>query len=102
MRMIRAGIDFQFFEDLPAQWSFWQHTLDSESERAGGMFVHQLAQGEGFQAAGITRMPIVGLVIHAFAGDMDLIGIYDNHVIASIQVWGEVGLVRAAQNRRYF
>src|SRR5262245_29476910 len=48
-------------------------------------------------AAGKAGMPIVSLCLALITGQNYLFGIYDNDIIATIEVWSECGLMLATQ-----
>ncbi len=88
MRMVRTGVDTQVGHLLATKRATWKHALDSLHHDALRMVTIQNFVSCAFlDAAGMTGMPLVGLVVTLVAGQEDLLGIDNNDMVATINVW---------------
>ena len=101
MRMLSTGIDLEFAILLAAHLGLRQHALDRlADDHIGLLAVEILVCRAGLDAAGIARVPVVGLVITLVAGEADLVSIDHDNMVATIDVRGVHRLVLAAQTVR--
>src|SRR6056297_3776268 len=100
MRMLCAGIDAQIGHLLARQTvarTHPLHCLHDDALRIGAF--QDLPGGARLDAARIARVPIIRLVA-LVAGQLDLVGIDDDHVVAHIHMRRKRCLVLAAQAHR--
>src|SRR5690606_25009127 len=98
MGMFGAGIDLQIAHLLAAQGTARDHALHGLLDDAlGEAAFEKLAGGALLDAARIARMPVIDLVAELLAGQLDLLGIDDDHVVAAIAMRRVDRLVLAAQ-----
>src|SRR6056297_204776 len=97
MGVLSAGIDAQIGHLLARQAVARQHPLDGLHDDPLGVIAFQdLPGGARLDAARIAGMPVIGLVALG-AGQLDLVGIDDDHVVAHVHVGRERCLVLATQ-----
>ena len=59
MRMLIAGIHFQFPEHGAAQWVARQHALDRTLDDTLGGFIDQFLERNRLQATGVTGVTVI-------------------------------------------
>ena len=98
MRMLRPRIDFDILQQLSAQRAFGKHTLDRLLQRKRGMAGKRLLKGSGLQAADITGMAIVQLLLGLSPGQRHFVRVDHHHKIPYCLMRGINGLFLAAYN----
>src|SRR5262249_8648707 len=73
VRVLRALVDLQLGHLLPAQAIARHHAADRLDEDAVGVGLHPVARPRLLQAAGVARVPVVGLGLELLAGEADLL-----------------------------
>ena len=102
MLVLRAGIYIQIANDLGTQAILGEHTLYHLAEEVFGAFVHQVTRCELTLSARIARVAEINTTVPLITGENDLVCVDNDHVIATINMRGEVGLVFAAQELCHF
>jgi hypothetical protein len=102
VRVVRAGIDLELAGHLPAQGAFGQHALDREAYDLFGSLGQQFDVTASPEATGIAGVAVVDLALSLAGCEHDLGGVDDDHVVASIEVRRENGLVLASEDSRHF
>ena len=97
MLVLGTGIDFQFFDHSVTQRAFGQHAFYGFFQSAAGKLVLHFAESTLVDAAGETGVAVVNLIGFLVAGYAHLFGVYDDDVVAGINVRGVFGFVFAAQ-----
>ena len=95
--MLGALVDAQTLERRGAQAVAGQHALDRDHHGLVGLFSHQGAVVDLFQAADPAGMGAVELLVQLGAGQDGLVTVDDDDMVAAIDVRGEDDLVFAAQ-----
>ena len=95
--MFGAGVDTQFAEHLAAQRSPRQHALDGLFNNEFGLFLSELVEADGFDAAGVFGMAVVHLVCRLAARHPYVPGVDDHDVVTSVHVRCILRFVLAAQ-----
>ena len=83
-----AGVHPQLLGHLTAQGALGQHAHDGVTNREFGLLSNQLAVLGFLQAACISGMMIIDLLVQLFAGKNDLVGVNDDHEIMMITSMG--------------
>jgi hypothetical protein len=99
MRMLGAGVDLELLDHRVAQASLRQHALHRELEDAVGVALLQLGEVGLVDAAGISRVAVVLLVLGLGAGDAKLLHVDDHDVVAGIDVGVNSGLCLPRRRR---
>ena len=86
MLVLAASINLQLLRHLAAQRSLGQHADDSVLDNELGLFSQQTAIGGFLQAAGITAVLVVDLLIQLLAGQNDLGGIDDDDKVTGVNI----------------
>ena len=94
--MIISRINVQVGKQPPTEPVLGQHSFHGMFDNALGVLVEHLAGRGKALTAGVTRVADVNLVGHFLAGEANLIGVDDDHVVSAVNVRGEVGFVFAA------
>src|SRR3954452_7268717 len=98
MRVARSGIDAQIAHDLAAKWAARDHALHRLHDDALRVLAIEDRAGAALlDAAGIAGVPVELAVGPLVAGEVDLLRIDDDDVVAAIHMRGEARLVLAAQ-----
>ncbi len=98
MRMLGTGIDPQVAELLTAKRTARDHAAHGVLEDALGMTpLEQLALGAVLDAAGMAGVPVEAALIELVAGQLHLVGIDDDDVVAHVHMRGEGRQMLAAQ-----
>src|SRR3982751_6469510 len=100
VRVSGARIHFQLLEHRVTERPFRQHALHGHFEYAPRMTSVQLGEIGRVDTAGISAMAVIQLVARFTTGDAELIDVYDDDIIAHINVRRKLGLVLAAQTMR--
>ena len=100
MRMLRPGIHLQVTQLSGTQTRAGKHALDSFFDDEFGLFLEVLRRSGYPHAPGIARMADILLVRKLVAGQLHLLGVDNDDVVATIDVRSEPRLVLAAQNLR--
>jgi hypothetical protein len=98
VRVIGTGVDLQLAEHLAAQGVLGEHAAHRAPDELGGLLGQQLRVGGGAQAAGVAAVAVGELVGGLVRGEDHLVGVDHDHVVARVDVGGEVGAVLAAQD----
>ena len=87
MRMLRAGEDAQVAHLLTAERAARNHPLDGLFNHALGeaTFEH-LARGDSLDAAGITGVLVIDLVLKLVAREPHLVRVDDDDIVTTIDV----------------
>ena len=97
-----AGVNAKLAQLLPCEGTVRHHAADGFFNHALGMLALEDFFRRGcFDAAGITGVAVVLLVRQLASGENRLFRIDDDDVVTAIHVGSVVGLVLAAQARRY-
>src|SRR4029077_12586821 len=99
--MLGAGDDVELLDHLAAEAVLRQHAahrlLDGRDPPGG----HQVAVLHAGDAARVAGVPPGDLVLELLAGELDLVGVDHDHVVARVHVRREHRLVLAAQQGRH-
>ncbi len=96
-----AGIDAQVLELLAGQRTARHHAAHGILEHAlRETALEQLARSAVLDAAGIAGVPVELVLVELLAGQLHLVGIDDDDVVAHVHMRGEGRQVLAAQARR--
>jgi hypothetical protein len=101
VRMSGTGVALHFFKHRIAERAFGQHALDGLFENASREALLQLLEVGFVNAPRIAGVAEVLLVLGLVAGDTQLLNVYDNDEIASVDVRRVFSLVLAAQTACY-
>ena len=91
--VIISRINVQVGKQPPTEPVLGQHSFHGMFDNALGVLVKHLAGRGKALTAGVTRVADVNLVGHFLAGEANLVGIDDDHVVSAVNVRGEVGFV---------
>jgi hypothetical protein len=98
MRMRRGGIQMKMLHLLALKRAARDHALDSLFQHAFRVFgVQALLDRATLDAAGIASVVIKYLLLRLVAGQVDLVGVHHDDVVAAIDMRRELRLVLAAQ-----
>ncbi len=97
VRVLRPANDLQLPEHLSSERVPRQHAFDRTLQDPFRRPRQEMFQRLGFEIADIARMPMVNLILQLGAGDPDFLRIYDNDIVARIDVRRVLGLVLPAQ-----
>ena len=97
--MIRAGVDAQMGHLLAGQRALLgEHALDGLLEHALGEAAAQLLAGGDFlDAARVTGVAVVDLLVQLAASELHLVGVQDDDEVAAVDVRGVVRTMLAAK-----
>src|SRR5574337_992981 len=101
MRMIRAGVHFEFAEQRITQLRFGQHPADSGLQDPRWVGPQHLLSRGGLQPAGIARMAIVHLILQLLAREYHSLSIHNYHEIPGVQVRTEDRLMLPSQEHSH-
>ena len=99
MTVLRARVDAKALQHIRPERVSLQHAADRGRHREGRVHVLGLLHGPLAEAAGVTRVPRVFLVLELAAGDLHLGGVDHDDVVAAVQVRRVGRLVLATQDR---
>src|SRR5438874_5843938 len=97
--VVRPRVDAKALQHIRPKRVALQHAFHRGRDREGGielLCLLERARAEAARVAGVAR---VVLGVELGAGDLHLGGVDHDHVVATVQVRRERGLVLAAQNR---
>ena len=95
-----AVIDVEVSEDSRTETVLREHTLDDLTEEAIRALSLEEAWAEATLTTRIARELEVNTIVPLLTSEHDLVGIDDDDVVATVYVWGEVGLVLPAKKLR--
>src|SRR5262245_28920077 len=99
MGMLRAAIDMELGELLPAERAAGQHPFDRLLDDPLRMAAaERLARRSTLDAAGITGVAVIGFLGALIAGQADLLGVDHHDMIAAIDMGRVHRLMLAAQS----
>src|SRR5688572_23270818 len=94
------GVALELLDHLVAQRALGEHALDGLLERAAREPRLHLLERRRRDAAGVSGMAMVELVLRLVAGDADLLDVGHDDEVTRVHVRREDGLVLAAQPER--
>src|SRR5438477_536383 len=97
VRMLGTGVDLELRQLAARQLVLGEHPLDGQADHLGRAPVELLAERAAREAAGIAGVPVVALLVELRARRHDLLGVDDDHEVASIDVRRVLRLALAAQ-----
>lgn len=92
-----GGPHLQLLDLLAAERAVRQHATDAAANGLCRIALHEVLVGLALDATGVPRVPVHALVGGLVLGEHHLGGIDDDHVVATVDVRGERGLVLAAE-----
>ena len=98
MRMLWTGIDIEVTIDLVAQLGLGKHTLDGVLENSLWLSLQLFANIAETLATRETGVMHIVLLSHLVAGELDLLGIDDDDVVATIAVGSVARFTLATEN----
>ena len=99
MRVLGAGVDVELAHDLATETILWNHALHGVEDQLDRVLVEEGLPRRRLQAARVTRVVVRELLGRLVGGQDDFVGVDDNHVVAAVDVRGEVDAVLAAKQR---
>src|ERR1700760_1618761 len=84
--MLGAGVDLELRDLLPREPVLGEHPLHRDAEHLRRPAVELLAERPAAQAAWIARVAVIPLLVELVAGDLDLLGVDDDHEVAGVDV----------------
>ena len=108
MGMLAAIVNVNVLQQLGAKAILGKHALDHLDEQRvhAGLdallvrLLHQNLRSSKTLATGIARVANILLVGPLLAGENDLVSVDDDHIVATVHMRSEAGLVLAAQDLR--
>src|SRR5690606_36116166 len=100
VRELGTLVDLELAVHRAAQRVLGEHALDGDLDDALGVALQRLLQGFGLEVADVAGEPVVHLVLQLVAGDLDLLGVDHDDVVAGVDVRGVDGLVLAPEATR--
>src|SRR5450759_5877660 len=91
--MLCARKYVQLPKHAAAQSILRQHALHRKLDRALRVLIKELAKRDRRDAADVARVVVINIIRKLSAGDADLLGVYDNDVIAHIHMRAIVRLM---------
>src|SRR4051794_35674563 len=99
VRMLGAVVEMKRAHLVAAERPARNHAFDRFLKHAlGEAALEHLARGDLFNAAGETGVLVIDFVIELAAGEADLAGVDDDHMVAAVDMRGEARLVLAAED----
>jgi len=95
--MLAAGVDLQFVEHHPAEAGLGQHPPHGLLDDEFGLAVTPMLGRLGLETL-IAGIPAIQLLLPLLAGELHLVGVDHDHVVAGIDVRGVGGTVLAHQH----
>ena len=89
--VIAADVKFELVHHVPAQLALGHHPLDRQLENSLGPALEQLPRRLVALAAGIAGVPLIAFLPPLVAGEDHLVHVGDDHIVASVNVWGISG-----------
>ena len=101
MRMLSTSVDFEFLNDLTTQFVMGNHAPYSGLNDSFWMAIQNLACRYGLNPTWISTVAIVPLGLKFVTCQMDLLGVDDDHMIASVHVWSVCWPMLSSENRSH-
>ncbi len=95
--MLRAGIDVKVAHESVGKDVLREHAFHDFSHEAVRAFFHEAFGCDGALAAGIAGVSEIDTVSPFFACEPYLVGVYDDDIVAAVNVGGEVRFVFTPQ-----
>src|SRR5690606_33254533 len=102
VRVLGTLVDLELLVHRAAEGILRQHALDGDLDDALRVALQRLAEGFSLEVADVPGEAVVHLVGQLVAGDVDLLGVDHDDVVAGVDVRGVDRLVLAAQAVREF
>ena len=99
--MIAAGHHVQLLDHLPPEPVLGEHPPDRPLDRCDRPPLEELSVGDALDPAGVSGVAVGDLVTTLVPGQLHLVGVDHDHVIAGVHVRSEDRLVLAAQQHRH-
>ena len=96
MLVVGACVYEKLLVHLRTKRSLGEHTLDSVFNHSLGMLLEHLAETDLLESANILGLSVVDLLIQLMTGNLDLLGINDDHIVPAVCMGGIDGLVLAS------
>src|SRR5262245_35426931 len=96
--MLGACVDLQLRDLLPRKPVLGEHPLHGDAEHLGRPALELLAQRPAADPARITGVAVIPLLVELVAGDLDLLGVDDDHEVAGVHVRRVLRLPLAAES----
>ena len=100
--MLIASINVQVPVDFPAQTVLRQHAFNSHFQNPLWMFFEQKPGRCETLSTGIARVAYIDLIGQFLACQTHFFSVDNDYVVATVNVWREVGLVFAANHKGNF
>ena len=100
VRMVRAGVDLQLAQLGRGELVLGEHALHRLAQHLLRAPVELLAERALAQPARVAGVVVVDLLVELLAGDVDLLGVHDDHEVARVDVRRVGRLALAAQHVR--
>ena len=100
--MLVASINVQIPVDFPAQAVLGQHAFDGHFEKPLRVLCKQNPGRCEALSTGVTRVAYIDLIGQFLTSQTHFFGVDDDYVVATVNVWREVGLVFAANHEGNF
>jgi len=97
MWMFCTCIDFELGHLLTAKWTFWQHTLDRQTNCFCRLTTQQLCIAFALQTTWVAAVAVEHFFVGFTRGQNNLVDVDDDDVIASVDVWSESCFMLSAQ-----
>jgi hypothetical protein len=96
--MVGAGVDVELAQHRPPQCVLREHAADGTPDHFVGRPLEQLGVAGGAQAARVATVAVGHLLGGLARREDHLVGIDHDHVIAGVDMGGEIGAVLSAQD----
>ena len=100
MRMLGAGIDFQFLQDPSPDPVVREHSLYRALDHSFRILLHEIFETLKHRSSRVTRVMEILLHLCPLAGHLHLVGIDDDDKIPCVGIWSEYWFMLAAQHPR--
>jgi len=100
VRVLIAGVNLELPELLEAKWSAGHHSLDGPADDLPGLLGKHLFGRCDLLSPGIVGVILVFFLVPLFPGEVDFLGVHNDHEIAGVAMGCKVGLVLTAQDVR--
>jgi hypothetical protein len=84
--MFRTSVDLELLQHATSEARMREHLADRLAHDGGGIVCDHIAHRFHLEAARIAREAVIELVLALVAGEVDLLGIDDDHVITEREV----------------
>ena len=98
MRVLGARVFFQLFQLCPAEWTAWQHALDSFFDDRRWVTLQHFGCGRLFNNPHITSVAGIGRIVPHFTSGIDLLCIDRHDEVAIVYVRGIGRFVLSAKD----